>query len=295
LGLTGGGAVQRVSVPSIAEEPVDVNWNGVGPAWFGMLGTNLLRGREFAERDPSTAAIVNEAFARRFWGSPDAAMGRLFRVQDRETQVIGVAENGKYGTVFEDPKPYLYLPAPAITQGEGNLIVETRIDAPSAIAALRKALAQAAPEVTLVSIVSMREHMRTALFGPRMGAAGVGALALLGVFLAGVGLYGLMAYSVSRRAREIGIRMALGARSAAVVRLVLGRTLLLVVVGSSIGLALALTAAHVVSSLLYRVSPADPIGLAVAVFAVAAVALAAAHVPARRALRVDPMSVLREE
>ena len=295
LSLLGGGGSQKVSLPGITDE-LDVGWNAVGPGYFSAMGTRVLRGHEFQAGEPGNSAVMSEMLARRFWGGADAAVGKFFRAGGKDFQVAGVVENGKYQLILEESRPYLFLQAAAKTSGgEGALLIEAPGDPKAALAAVRKVLADTAPDLNIATLTTMREHMQAALLLPRIGAGGVGILALLGVFLAGAGLYGLMSYSVNRRMHEIGVRMALGARPSDVLKLVLRQSTLLVGVGASIGLAAAFFAARVVSSLLYRVSPADPVALLAAITAVVAVALLAAHVPARRAIRFDPMAVLRKE
>ncbi|MBZ5624468.1 MAG: ABC transporter permease [Acidobacteriia bacterium] len=293
--LVGGGGTKKVSLPGKDDE-INIGWNAVGPGYFSTLGSRIVRGREFQTREAADSVLVNELLARRLWGSADAAIGKFLRVDDKDLQVAGVVENGKYQLILEESRPYLFVPAPPKTGGgDGALLVEARGDPKAALATVRKALSDTAPDLTIVTLTTMQEHMRIAMVLPQMGAGGMGILALLGVFLAGVGLYGLMSYNVNRRMHEIGVRMALGARPADVLRLVLRQSTLLVGVGASIGLVVAFFAAQVVSSLLYRVSPADPVALLAAITAVAAVALLAAVIPARRALRFDPMAVLRNE
>ena len=161
--------------------------------------------------------------------------------------------------------------------------------------AIRKAIHDANPDAFVASLVTLRQHMQLSLFPNRVAAVLFGTIALLGIFLAGVGLYGLVSYSVSRRTHEIGIRVAMGARPADVLALVFRETVLRLGIGAAIGLAVGLAAAQVLRTGLYGVSPTDPIGIAAAVAVVAAVGLLAAYAPARRALRVNPVDALREQ
>jgi predicted lysophospholipase L1 biosynthesis ABC-type transport system permease subunit len=233
--------------------------------------------------------------ARRFWGSPDAAVGRVFQADGADCQVIGVAQDGKYDSLQEMPVPYLFVATQPAKQGEGVLLVETAA-APAAMAgAVRKAIHDADPDAFVASLASLRQSMQVSLLPYRLAAGLIGTIALLGIFLAGVGLYGLVAYSVSRRTHEIGVRVAMGAGPADVLALVIREALSRLAIGAVIGLAVALAAAQILRSALYGVSPADPIGLAAAVTAVAAVGLLAAYAPARRALRVDPANALRQQ
>jgi hypothetical protein len=259
------------------------------------MGTQLLRGRDFDRSDSKAAVVVNETMARRFWGSPDAAVGRVFQADGADCRVIGVAEDGKYGWLQEEPVPYLFVATQPAKQRGGVLLVETAA-APAAMAgAVRKAIHDADPDAFVASLVTLRQSMQFSLFPFRIAAGLIGTIALLGIFLAGVGLYGLVAYSVGRRTHEIGVRVAMGAERADVLALVFREAASRLAVGSVIGLALALAAAEILRSALYGVSPTDPVGLAVAVAVTAAVGLLAAYAPARRALRVDPANALRQE
>ena len=293
LPLSGSGeGTQKVLVPGTAEGSMEAGFNRAGPDYFGITGTRILRGHDFREGDPGDTAAVNEAMARRVWGSADAAMGQPLRFGDWDYQVRAVVETGKYRTLMEDPAPYAFLKARAL---EGTLLIETATTPSLLASSVRKVMAKVAPHFLILGLDTLREHMWLALFAPKAAAGLVGVIAMLGIFLAGVGLYGLVGHSVSRRAHEIGVRMAMGARPRDVLALILRSGLTLVAVGSSIGLVCAVVAARLVSSMLYQVSPLDPAGLLAGVAVVAAVALAAAHVPAHRATRVDPMTVLRSQ
>jgi len=291
LGLSGGES-QAVTLPGSAAQPVAIPYNTVSPNFFAVMGTRFLYG---GPARASGEAAINEQMARRFWGSAGAAMGRFFRAGDRELQVAGVVENGKYFYLLENDSPYLFLPAPASAGGEGALAIEIHNRPEAAAAAVRNTLRTVAPDINTLSLTTMDQHMRLARLPQEAGAGSMGALGLTGVFLAGVGLYGLMAFRVRRRAHEIAVRMALGARPAGVLALVLRESLTLVALGAAIGLALAIAAAHVLSVLLYQVGAADPLALAAAAGSVAAVAALAAFRPARRAIRIDPMATLRAE
>jgi len=292
LPLSGSGmAPFRVFVPGVTDEPVNIRGNSVGPEYFTAMGTRILRGRDFEERDSRRLVIVNEAMARRFWGSADRAAGQIVQVDGETVEVAGVVETGKYQWLLEEPTPFFFR----FTGGAANLVIETAGDPAAMADSVRRALRAAAPDLTVQALVTVRQQMGMSLFLWQAAAGLLGVSAILGIFLAGVGLYGLVSYGVTRRAHEIGVRMAMGASPADVLKLVLRQGLSMVSIGSAIGLAGAVAAARVVSAVLYRVSPADPAALAAGVLMVAAVALLASHVPARRAVRVDPMMVLRQE
>lgn len=295
--LTGSrGLDSRVAIPGVTSEPVEIASQTVGPHHFEVMGTPLLRGREFNLLDSANAAVVNETFAQRFWGSANAAMGKVLQVDGKERQIVGVVPNGMYRSLNESPMPYLFLSTTPPAKGAGGeFLIETSL-APEAVAgAIRQTIQEAARSAYISNLVTLRQLMRFALLPWLLAAGLIGGIALLGMFLAGVGLYGLVAYSVGRRTQEIGVRMALGAGRGDIVSLVLRDALSRVGIGVVIGVGGALAAARLIASALYLVSPADPVTLLAAVMIVAVVGILAAYVPARRALRVDPMTTLRSE
>jgi predicted permease len=294
--LSGSGkAKHRVELPGVTAEPVEVGERAAGADYFSIMGTKLLRGRDFDRSDSRGAVAVNETMARQIWGSPDAAMGRVFRMDGVDRRVIAVAENGKYFALNEDPIPFVFAAMPLGKGGGGTLLIETA-GPPSALAGtVRKAIHDAEPDALIMSLTGLRQHMQLSLFPYRFGAGLVGTIAILGMFLAAVGLYGLVAYSVNRRTHEIGVRVAMGAGRTDVLALVFREVVSRLAIGSVIGFAVALAGSQILRSALYGVTPTDPIGLTAAVAAVAVVGLLAAYVPARRALRVNPMTALREE
>ena len=298
LPLSGiGGGKEPVLIPGVTPEPVGVGWRAAGADYFAVMGTPLLRGRDFDRSDSKGAVVVNETMARQFWGGTDAAMGKVFRMDGIDCRILGVVENGKYDSLGEKPMPFLFAAAPLAKRGGGTLLIETTT-APTAMAGtIRKAIHDTDPDALVVSLVTLRQHMQLSLFPYRIAAGLIGTIAILGIFLAGVGLYGLISFSVGRRTHEIGIRVAMGAGPADVLVLVFREAVSRLAIGSAIGVAVALAAAQVMKAALYRawVSPADPIGLAAAVAVVATVGLLAAYAPARRALRVDPANALRQE
>jgi len=195
----------------------------------------------------------------------------------------------------EEPTPFVFAAEPLGEGGTVTLLVETAGPPTGLAPQVRKAIQNAEPDALIVSLTSLREHMRFSLFPYRIGAGFVGTIAILGMFLSGVGLFGLVAYSVGRRTREIGVRVAMGAGPRDVLALVFREALARVAIGAAIGLVAALAGAQVLRSALYGVSPTDPIGLVSALTVVAAVGLLAAYIPARRALHVSPMDALREQ
>jgi putative ABC transport system permease protein len=298
LPLSGlGGGKRHVLIPGVTPEPVEIGSRAAGPDYFAIMGTQLLRGRDFDRSDAKGAVVVNETMARQFWGSPDAAMGRVFRMDEDDYRIIGVAENGKYDSLYEPPMPFLFAAMPPGKRDYGTLLIETAAPPSAMTGAIRKPIQDTDPDALVVSLVTLRQSMQISLYPYRIAAGLIGTIAMLGIFLAGVGLYGLVAYSVSRRTHEIGIRVAMGAETADVLVLVFREAVSRLAIGAAIGVAVALAAAQALKEALYRasVSPTDPIGLVAAVAVVATVGLLAAYAPARRALRVDPMTALREE
>jgi predicted permease len=296
LPLTGMGDGKRdVLIPGVTPEPVPVGARAASADYFAIMGTQLLRGRDFDRSDSKGAVVVNETMARQIWGSPNAAVGKVFRMDGIDCRVLGVVENGKYVSLQENPMPFLFLATPPDKRDHGTLLIETAT-APTAMAGtIRKAIHDADPDALVMSLVTLRQHMQLSLFGYRIAAGLIGTIAILGIFLAGVGLYGLVSFSVGRRTHEIGVRIAMGAGPKDVFLLVIREALARVAIGTVIGLAVAVAGAQVIRAALYQVSPADPLGLAAAVAVVATVGLLATYAPARRAVRVNPMNALREE
>jgi ABC-type antimicrobial peptide transport system permease subunit len=234
---------------------------------------------------------VNEQMARRFWGDAGRAIGQVFLVDGKDRHIVGVVETGKYQWLMEQPMPFFFLFTPV----EPTLLIETVGDPAAMAGSVRKTFREEFPGFTLFSLVTLRQQMGMAFFLWQAAAGLLGILAVLGVFLSGVGLYGVVSYGVTRRTHEIGVRMAMGARPTDVLRLVLRQGLSMVAIGAAIGTAVAVAAARVVSAILYRVNPADPSALIEAALAVAVVTFLAIQTPARRAIRTDPMAVLRNE
>lgn len=289
-------STKRVFVPGTMQEPIEVSWKAAGPDYLTVMGTRLFLGRDFDSHDVKGGVVVNESMARKIWGSPQAAMGKVFRVEGEDLHVIGVMQNGKYVELREKPTPFMFIATPfPKAGGEGTLLIETATAPLSVAGTIRSTIRDAGPDAVIASLVTLRQHLRFALFADRIAAGFVGIIAMLGMFLAAAGLYGLVSYSVTRRTHEIGIRMVMGASSADVFSMVLCEALSRVAIGAVIGLAAALAAARIAAHALYHVSAADPVSMAAAVLAVAAIGLLAVCAPARRALRVDPMTALRRE
>ena len=287
---TGGGG-EGIADNITLSSPVALNY-------FRTLGIPLLRGRDFNAQDREGApgvVIVNETFARRYFPGQDAVGQRvsLNGAQGPWLEVVGLARDGKYITLGEAPAPFLYQPLAQRHESGMVLLVRSGGD-PSALApAVRREVQTIERNLPLTNARTMEELLNTSLFPARMGAVLLGAFGLLALLLASVGLYGVMAYSVSRRTREIGIRMALGARGGDVLRLVLRESMALVAVGVALGLLAALAATRTLAGFLYGINPADPAAFIAIAILLAVVGLAASLIPARRAAKVDPLVAFR--
>jgi len=282
----------------------DVMFNRAGPEYFKTMETGFLAGRDFDERDDLTApkvAIVNEAFAQKIFGGENP-VGRSFRTQgpagkpDPIYQVVGLVRNTKYYELREDFKPISFLPVAQDDDPGAGATYVLRTSAPvgGVERAATAAVAEVNPGIALQFSI-LTTQLKESLMRERLMAALAGAFGLLAGSLAVLGLYGVVAYMVARRRNEIGVRIALGAGSGRVVRLVLKEAALLLAVGLGVGVGLSLWAARAATAMLYDLKPYDPVTLGGAVLLLATVALVASYAPARRASRLDPMDALREE
>ncbi len=273
----------------------------VSPEYFRAAGTPLLSGREFTWDDGKNSpavAVVNREFARRLFGSAQDPMGRAFKKRDgTRVEVVGIAEDGKYNSLTEDPTPAMFLPI--VQSGSTSSILVVREQAGlAALQPLHEAMRNALHELDpgLPVLIETRDKPLTILmFGPRMATVSLGVLGLMGAILSITGIFGMAAYSVSKRLKELGIRVALGARRSMVLRTALGRAVMLLGIGSAAGLALGFVASRVLSLIVYEATPRDPLVLAGVVLAMALLGVVATWIPAQRALRVDPLVLLREE
>jgi predicted permease len=284
---------------SASELPLAVPFT-VGPDFFKTLEIPLVAGRDFDERDgakDARAAIVNETFARKFWPGQEA-LGRRFSLSgpgDAYLTVVGVAADGKYETLAEEPQPAFYRPLPRDHAGFLILVARVEGDPQAAIAAIRREAQQLDPTLPLFGVKTLNEQMQVPLFPARVAAIVLGSFGVMALLLAAIGIYGVMSYVVAGRTREIGLRMALGADHSRVLRLIVGQGARLAAVGLAVGALAAFAAARLLTSLLYGVSPGDPLTFAAVALLLAGVALLACYVPARRAAKVDPMVALRYE
>ncbi|HKQ61525.1 MAG TPA: ABC transporter permease [Candidatus Polarisedimenticolaceae bacterium] len=288
--------VDGYTPPSGLEGTV-INFDVVGRDYFSTMDIALVRGRDFAAGGAGgPAVIVNESAARRFWPNADALGQRLrFGKNGPPHEVIGLARDSQYVALGEAPRPYVYLPLEQNYASSVTLLVRTTGEPAGLLPAVRAELAALDPDLPVPLATTMESYLAEQLAGPRLAAAGIGAFAALALLLAAVGVYGVTAYAVGQRTREIGIRLALGAARRDIVRLVLRQGAWLVLGGSALGAVGALAVTRLFSGFLYGIRPTDPLTFAAVIAVLALAALAAVLVPARRASRVDPMSVLRYE
>nr|MDQ3308503.1 ABC transporter permease [Gemmatimonadota bacterium] len=277
-------------------EGIRVEYTAVAPDYFRTLRIPLLRGREFSAHDREGAprvAVISESMAHRFWPGTDP-IGKHFRWGPNSIEIIGITGEVQTQTLGEAPKPFLYLPFAQDYGDNMQLLVRTAGAVGAAGGMLRREVRALDPDIVLPVVAPLREVI-VALMPQRIIATLIGTFGLVGLLLAAVGVYGVVAYLVVQRTREIGVRMALGARTGDVLRLVLRRGVVLTGIGLGLGLLLSLGLTRFISGLLVGVSPTDPGRFAGVVLLLASVALLASYLPARRATRVDPMVALRSE
>jgi len=270
----------------------------VSPDYFHAAGTVLLSGRAFTDqdnKDKSYVAVVNREFARKLFGSIPKAMGSYFKMPEgRRIQVVGVAEDGKYASLTEDPKPAMFLSLLQWPSNSGFLVVRSSGDPNQVELAIRSRLRQFDAAVP-VFIQTRYKSLDVFLLGPRMATLSLGVLGMMGSMLSITGIFGMAAYSVSKRRRELGIRVALGAQRKEVLQAALGRAVKLLTIGSATGLFLGVLASRVLSFVVSQATPRDPLVLAGVVLVMSTLGLLATWIPAQRALSVDPVKLLREE
>ena len=259
----------------------------------------MLAGRDFTwhdDRGSPLVAVVNRQFASKIFGSVSGAIGGYFKRRDgARIQVVGIVENGKYVSLTEDPMPAMFFPVGQSLSGSGTLIVRSSRDPQQLSAAITGSVRKVDASLPVDMSTWSRELNDAALFAARMATLALGVMGVMGAMLAITGIFGMAAYSVSKRLRELGIRIALGAQRTELLRAALARPVRLLAMGSAAGLILGLLATRVLASIVYEASPRDPLVMAGVVLAMALLGLVATWIPAQRALSVDPLVLLREE
>jgi predicted permease len=270
----------------------------ITPGYFDAAGTHLLTGRVFSWHDDKTAprvAVVNREFAKKLFGSETNAVGGYYKIQDgTRIQVVGIVEDGKYVNLTEERRAAAFVPIQQTPASETWLVVRSTRDplqlGPALHAAVR-GLDRGLP----FFIQTWDQELNSALFPSRVATVALGVLGMMGAMLAITGVFGMAAYAVSKRLREIGLRLALGARRSEVLQTALGRALKLLAFGSAAGIVLGILAARILSSVVYQATPRDPVVLSGVVIAMMLLGLLSTWVPAQRALSVDPLKLLRDE
>jgi predicted permease len=277
--------------------PVSVNVATIGSGYVETLQMPVVAGRAFSPSDlPGTppVALVNQTLARQLFGDA-APLGRAIVMGTDRVEIVGVLADGKYESYTEAQAAVLYLPLDQRPVSSGMLHVRGRMEPGATLAAVRRELAALDPNMALEQAMPLSQLIGLTLLPQRIAAIAMGTFGIVGLLLAAIGIYGLLAFHVGSRTREIGIRMALGAPVADVIRLVLRYSLRLTLMGTAVGLLAAFAATRLLASLLYGVTPLDPVTFALAALLLVLTALLASYVPARRAARVDPTVALRAE
>ena len=268
----------------------------ISPGYLEAAGTRLLRGRDVSWRDTAKTpyvAIVNETFSRKMWGDT-LAIGQRFIFLDHLREVVGVAEDGKYHAIQDPPQPVVYLPLSQSEQWFGTFVVRSSRAQNEMAAALERTLSGLEPNA-IITVQSWPEAMANALFPAQAAAVTLGVMGLLAAMVAVTGIFGMAAYNVSRRIKELAIRVALGARPKHVMSAAVGRPIVLLAIGSLAGLLLGVFASRLLGQIVYQANPRDPVVVVGAVLTMALLGLAASAIPALRALAVDPSKLMREE
>jgi predicted permease len=270
----------------------------VSPEYFQAAGTALVSGRAFTwqeNKDTPRVAVVNRQFARKIFGSEAKAMGAYFKLPDgARLQVVGIAEDGKYGSLTEDPQPVMFLPILQSPSNSAYLVVRSSRDPEQLTQTVRDTLRNMDAGLP-VYIQTRYKALDAYLFAPRMATISLGVLGIMGALLSVVGIFGMASYSVSKRLREFGIRIALGAQKKELLQAALGRTFRLLAFGSVVGTLLGLAAGKVIAFIVSQATPWDPIVLGGVIVTMLLLGLMAGWIPARRALATDPLLLLRED
>ena len=284
------------------EKPRGISYNSVGATYFETMRIPLLHGRAFSESDNTSArpvAIVNRTMAEKLWPNENA-IGKRFSLKDGSgsfLEVVGIAEDGQYMFISPEPQPYFYIPLAQDFSSFRSLQVRSSLPPDLLISSLEEQIRLIAPDLPLIDVRTMEQVVQGlgGLFVVRLAASLAGVVGILGLILAVTGVYGVVSFSVSQRAREIGIRVALGAERGDVVKLVSRQALRLLAVGLGTGLFAAWALTRAMSRLLVGISATDPLSFVSVAVLLAGIAFLASYVPVRRAMAVDPVVALRSE
>ncbi len=280
------------------DERIHANYYMVSPGYFQTMQTRILSGRAFDAHDRQgtpKVAIINRTLADRLFPNENAVGGKLTGYGSGPIEIVGIAEDGKYDSLNDRNEPAVFWPILQRYNSTAIIIARSSLPAEQLIRMLQDAVRELDPTLPFYQAGSLDDNLRLPLLPARLAASMLGGFGVLAIILAATGVYGVMAYAVARRRREIGIRMAIGATGGQVMSLVMRRTLVLLAAGGFFGGLAALAAGGLLTPILYNVSPKDPLAFALALLLMAAVALAAAWLPALNASRIEPASALREE
>ena len=296
-GARGTGIDEIEGYKRAQDERLGTIYDTVGANYFRTMEIALLAGRDFTELDVRNSApvtIVNENFARKYWPN-ESAVGKRIRIQGRWNEVVGVARNVHYRSLGESGRIYMYAPHQQVYEPDMTLIVRHGGNAAAAVEGIRQAVRAIDPKLPLFDVKSMGEHVAAATSSQRIAAQAASVFGALALALASAGIYGVLSFTTARRAREIGLRLALGARPGDIVRMIARQGMWMVGTGLAIGLGAAFAASKGLEQLLFGVKPTDPLTYGAIALLLILVALLASWLPARRALRVDPVEALRHE
>ena len=300
LPLSLEGSDTEVEIPGYTPaegEGMSINYASVSPGYFDAIGMRLVAGRDFTERDDSSAAdvmIVNQRFVDRFWPGQEG-LGKVLRFGSSEVTIVGVTETGKYKSLGEDPTAAMYFPLAQSWEPAMYVIVRGSQDPAVYLAAIRREVAALDPQMPLANHRTLISHLGTSLLPARIAGGALGLFGVIGLLLAGIGMYGVMSHSVGQRTREIGIRMALGATANGVISLVMRQGLRQVVVGCVLGIVGAGASFMLIRGVLYGTGSMTAATFVAAPLLLLAVAALALLIPARRAARLDSVVALRRE
>lgn len=274
-----------------------VKYFSISPGYLEAASTRLLAGRDFNWHDTPNApkvAIVNQTFARVIFGTPSAVGLRFMLGENSSIEIVGIVEDGKYESLTEAPLAAMFFPFEQSSDSDTALIVRSQLPPPELTPQLSRTLAQIDPSLPF-TLQTWPDALALVLFPARVATASLGVMGILASMLAVTGIFGMAMYSVSRRMKELGIRVALGAQPMALMQSALGRPLVLLLSGSALGLVLGVVASRVLAQIVYDATPRDPLVLLAVMGVMAALGALSTWIPARRALKIDPANLLRTE